>query len=201
MSIALSRDYASRFGAPVIAAVDPRIFTERYFSACLDCGFCRDACCAHGVDIDLPAMTRILDEADRLEPAIGIARAEWFEMFLTDDPDFPGGIRARTAVRDGACIFLDRARRGCRLHRQALESGIEVAVLKPIVSALFPVTFDNGVLQPSDEIVNRMLVCRGPGESLYRGARASILGYFGSGLVAELDALEASIVEPPAEAA
>ena len=40
-------------GGPVLSAVDPRIFTLRYFTHCMACGFCHDACCHHGVDVDL----------------------------------------------------------------------------------------------------------------------------------------------------
>ncbi len=43
--IALSRSYSCVMGGPVLNAVDPAIFTLRYFTHCLACGFCGDACC------------------------------------------------------------------------------------------------------------------------------------------------------------
>ena len=57
--IALSRAYPSVMGGPVLSAVDPAIFTLRYFTHCLACGFCGDACCDHGVDIDLGNAARL----------------------------------------------------------------------------------------------------------------------------------------------
>jgi hypothetical protein len=60
-----------------------------------------------------------------------------------------------------------------------------------MVSALFPVTFDDGLLHASTEARDGTLVCGGQGPSLYRGARAELLHYFGESLVSELDALEA----------
>lgn len=184
--------YPSRFGAPVLSMVDPRIFTMSYFGQCLACGFCKDACCSSGVDVDRPAMERILAHADALEPLVGLPRDQWFTATMTPDADFPDGAFARTRTRDGACVFLDRQQRGCKLHRFALEAGIDVARLKPVVSALFPLTFDRGLLKPADEALAADLECRGPGESLYRGSRWSLSQYFGDGLTRELDALEAS---------
>jgi hypothetical protein len=37
--IALSRPYSCVMGGPVLNAVDPAIFTLRYFTHCLECGF------------------------------------------------------------------------------------------------------------------------------------------------------------------
>ena len=54
--IALGREYPSIFSAPVISAVDPAIFSLRYFTHCMSCGFCFDQCCNYGVDIDAANM-------------------------------------------------------------------------------------------------------------------------------------------------
>jgi len=60
------------------------------------------------------------------------------------------------------------------------------------VSVLFPVTFEQGVLTASGEAADGSLVCSGDGPSLYDGAREELRYYFGSDLIAELDALKAS---------
>lgn len=57
--IALGHSYPCVMGGPVLKAVDPAIFTLRYFTHCLACGFCGDACCEHGVDIDLGNAARL----------------------------------------------------------------------------------------------------------------------------------------------
>ncbi len=59
-------------------------------------------------------------------------------------PKFPGGASGRTQTRGGACIFLDRTRRGCKIHAYCLANGIDYHLLKPMVSTLFPVTFEAG---------------------------------------------------------
>ena len=61
-----------------------------------------------------------------------------------------------------------------------------------MVCSLFPVTFDCGLLHPSNEIVDRSLQCIDDGPTLYRGVRDEIAWYFGAELVAELDALLAA---------
>jgi hypothetical protein len=65
-----------------------------------------------------------------------------------------------------------------------------------MVCILFPVTFDYGLLHPSNEIVDRTLQCIDDGPTLYQGVRDEIGWYFGAELVAELDAMEkASLAE------
>jgi hypothetical protein len=59
-----------------------------------------------------------------------------------------------------------------------------------MVCSLFPVTFDGGLLHPSNEIADRSLQCIDDGPTLYEGVRSEIQYYFGAGLVAELDGLE-----------
>ncbi|MFN7130905.1 MAG: hypothetical protein ACK4N5_02410 [Myxococcales bacterium] len=173
-----------------VRQVDTAVFTLRYFARCMACTFCHDACCAHGVDLDVAERDRILAEAASLQPLVGFDAARWFESDEWPDAEYPSGRYTRTAVVDGACVFLNRAGRGCLLHLWALKHGRDYHALKPMFSALFPLTFDQGVLQPADDVTED-LVCAGKGETLYRAARAELLHYFGTALVAELDALEA----------
>lgn len=185
----LSRAYAARFGAPVISRVDREIFELRYFTRCMQCGFCADACCFHGVDVDTANVARILAHAPVLERHVGRPAGEWFTGDYERDPEFPGGAYTRTAVREGACVFLSRETRGCLLHRYSLEAGLDYHDLKPMVSALFPITFGDGVLYAADEVHDGTLVCAGAGPTLYEGLRDELAYYFGPALVAELDQL------------
>lgn len=89
-------------------------------------------------------------------------------------------------------MFLNRRDRGCQLHAFALEKGLDYHDLKPVLSTLFPLTFDDGVLHVMDEVEDRSLVCLGSGPTLYRGVRAELAYYFGAALVAELDEIEAA---------
>ncbi|UJR82581.1 Hypothetical protein I5071_46460 [Sandaracinus amylolyticus] len=195
---ALSRPYPARDHAPVLTHVDTAIFTARYFTRCLAHPTCRDWCCSHGVDVDEANVARLLEHADELERFTGIDRARWFRDDVTRDAEFPSGAYRRTRVEDGACVFLDRSARGCRIHAFCIATGSDYHELKPMVSTLFPLTFDEGLLRPSDEVHDHSLVCldapdtRPSSPTLYRGVRDELRFYFGEPLLAELDALEAA---------
>lgn len=189
--LALSRTYPSRYGVPVLRAVDPRIFTRRYFTDCLACGFCHDWCCQFGVDADRWHVDRILGQADALERFTAIPRDRWFSPEVENDPDAPGGAMWRTAVEEGHCVFLNRNGRGCQLHAFCLAQGLDVYELKPLVDGLFPLTYEVDALCPADEALDGELVCLDTGPTLYRGVRSALGYYFGMELVRELDGLEA----------
>ena len=173
--------------------VDDAIFTRRYFGHCMRCSFCADACCTHGVDVSVVERDRILARADELARLARAPRERWFVEAVADDPDFPGGAATRTAVVDGACVFLARGGRGCVIHGALLAAGDDYHALKPMVSTLFPVTFGGGVLLCSEELHDGSLVCAGDGPSAYEMARAELAYYFGPDLVAELDVHAASV--------
>ena len=187
MIIKLPQSYSALYGAPVIDRIDTDIFTRTYFAHCMDCGFCGDSCCQYGVDVDVKNVARINAVADKLEPFVGSSRDQWFESGFESDPHFPGGLVTRTKVVDGACVFLNRKGRGCLLHSFALQDGFNFNQIKPLVSAIFPVTFDSGCLCPSDEIPTNELICQGVGPSLYEGSRSDLLHYFGAEMIAILD--------------
>lgn len=186
----LSHPYECRGGAPVIDRVDTAIFRQRYFVYCMKCEYCHDSCCQYGADIDVENVARVEAHAAELERYTGVPRERWWTGEWTDDTEFPGGKQTRTRVEDGACVFRNRRGRGCMLHSFALERGLDYHDLKPLVSSLFPVTFDWGLLHPSNEISDRSLQCIDDGPTLYRGVRSEIEWYFGEGLVAELDGIE-----------
>ena len=200
VGVPLARSYVARAGAPAIRAVDSAIFTRRYFGYCMACTFCGDSCCQHGVDVSVVERDRILAVADLLEARLGISRDEWFVDGAETDADFPGGAATRTRVVNGACVFRPAHARGCALHAHALERGEDYHDLKPMVSTLFPVTFGDGTLWCSEELVDASLVCAGEGPTAYDMARAELAFYFGPALVAELDAMALSLsaTTPPA---
>jgi len=170
-----------------VHSVDDAIFSRRYFGLCLQCGFCGDACCSHGVDVSVRERDRILARAHELEPLVGLPPTHWFDPRVTKDADFPGGAATRTTIVDGACVFLRRGSRGCMLHAFALSAGEDYHAIKPMVSALFPVTFGDGVLLCSEELYDGSLVCGGAGPTAYEMARGELAHYFGEELVRELD--------------
>lgn len=171
--------------------VDTAIFKQRYFVGCMDCTYCFDSCCQYGVDVDVTNVARLEEHRGPLEKLTGIPRERWFTDEWNDDKEFPGGRQTRTRVEGGACVFRNRQGRGCLIHKYALEQGIDYHLLKPMVSTLFPLTFDYGLLHPSTEIHEKSLQCYGDGPTLYEGVREEVDWYFGPELVAELDALRA----------
>lgn len=186
----LRKSYPSVYGVPIISRVDTIIFQQKYFAHCLQCNFCKDWCCSDGVDVDAENFQRIQEHAEDLETYVGIPREQWFEPEAIEDDELPGGACYRTNAVDGACVFLNRTGRGCLLQSYSEEKGIDYHNLKPIVSALFPLTFENGLLLAADEVEDQSLVCLDQGLSLYRGARPELLYYFGPEMISELDALE-----------
>lgn len=188
--IALSRSYACAMGGPVLQTVDPAIFALRYFTHCMVCGFCGDACCDHGVDIDLGNAARLKALPADFHDRIAAPASDWFAGQPVLDAEFPGGAHLRTAVRNGSCIFRNPGGRGCAIHSYCLEHKLDYHDYKPMVSVLFPVTFEQGVLTASGEAADGSLICAGRGPCLYDGARSELGYYFGAGLIAELDALK-----------
>src|SRR5690348_16512873 len=161
------------------------------------CTFCRDACCNVGVDFDHRTRAAVERQAPAIEAFTGITRDRWFAADATADPSMPGGGSARTTVVDGACVFRNREGRGCLLHGFAVAKGIDYHAVKPIVDCLFPVTWEEDVLVPSGEVLDGSLICLDTGPSLYEGAREELRYYFGSALVAVLDALDRGVTGMP----
>ena len=192
----LHRAFTSRYGTPVITEIDTAIFTRKYFTRCMSCRFCHDACCQYGVDVDLTHYEAIRAHADALETYTGIPRDLWFTEEWEASDDYPGGTSTRTQVVDGACVFLDRKGRGCKLHGYCLHEGIPYQELKSIIDCLFPLTFTEGLLCPAYEVDDEELVCLNVGPSLYRGIRNDLEYYFGPLFLEALDALEQETLEP-----
>ena len=186
-AVALAKAYPSIWERPVIEAVDPRVFSLTYFRRCMACGFCADQCCTHGVDIDLDNARRLLAIGAAFETFVGVPKERWFTSDPVADPEFPSGSHLRTRVNGSHCVFHDGGGRGCKIHAWCLRENLDHRALKPLVSLLFPLTFEHGVLEPSTEILDGTLVCGGAGDTLYAGAREELSYFFGSQLVGELD--------------
>lgn len=189
--VKLSRAYTARGGAPVIDAIDTGIFHHRYFSACLSCTFCGHSCCHWGVDVDAENVERIMARADEIEAHLGIGRERWFTGEWEEIPDYPGGRSTRTRVENGACVFQNRATGACRLHGYALDKGFDYHEIKPLISSLFPLSFGDGVLCLSEEILEGSLACMSTGPAIYDAQRNELLHYFGEDFLAEVDAVRA----------
>lgn len=189
--VALGREHPSIFKTPVIRSVDTRIFALRYFTNCMSCGFCDDQCCSYGVDIDADNARKLLAMGDDFKAFIGVPDSEWFTDEIVEDAEFPSGRNRRTRTRGSHCVFHKRDGRGCLIHAYCADNGLDYHLYKPMVSILFPLTFNYGVLEPSSEVIDRSLVCAGDGPSLYEGMRSELVYFFGDGLVEELDNLSA----------
>ena len=190
--VRLSRSYVCRDGAPVIHAVDTAIYSLRYFMRCMACTFCNDQCCDHGVDVDLGNAKRLLELGPEFSARVTAPPSDWFTSEPVSDAEFPSGGHVRTRTRNGKCVFISRDGRGCTIHAYAIEKGIDYHALKPLVSTLFPLTFEHGALVPSSEAVDSSLVCSGEGATLYEGVRGELGYYFGDQFVGELDAIAAT---------
>jgi Fe-S-cluster containining protein len=194
MKCSYCHDSCCQYGADVEGDAMPRVMAhadalERYTGVTRD-RWWRTAgtAAAPGTPgrLEVPGIsgTAVAPAADGTAGAAGADGVDW-----TPDREFPGGRQTRTRVEDGACVFRSRTARGCMLHSFALGVGLDYHEIKPMVCSLFPVTFDGGLLHPSNEIIDRSLQCIDDGPSLYQGVRDEIAFYFGAGLVAELDVL------------
>jgi hypothetical protein len=188
--VALGRGHPSIFKAPILREVDTRIFSLRYFTRCMSCGFCNDQCCSYGVDIDFENAQALRGLGATFRDFIGVPEQDWFTAEVVEDAEFPSGRYIRTQTRGSHCVFHRKDGRGCLIHAYCLESGLDYHLYKPMVSILFPLTFNHGRLEPSSEVLDGSLVCAGDGPSLYEGVRGELEYYFGAGLIEELEAVK-----------
>ena len=154
-----------------------------------------EACCQYGADVDVGERDAILAHRDEiaalLEPAA--ATREWFIGAERVDPDFPSGRHVRTARMGQGCVFLRHDRRGCAIHRAALEGGWDMRGVKPHVCRLFPVSYDTDSILMSDDYPDYSCAQDPDAPTVYRVAREALGDIFGGALVRALDAAEASV--------
>ncbi|MEO8514253.1 MAG: hypothetical protein ABI543_11875 [Ignavibacteria bacterium] len=195
MVIKLKNSYPSIHELPVIHSVETDIFDLTYYMKCMECTFCKDQCCEWGADIDMQNVGRVMKYKDELEAFTGIKSEKWFdESEKGNDHEYPGHDYMRTTYDEEKdyCIFLNVKSRGCMLHSFALHKGIDYHEIKPFFCSMFPVTYMDGVLMTPEEIDEGLTACLGDGPTLYQGSRDELLHYFGPGLVAELDEIQAT---------
>jgi Fe-S-cluster containining protein len=174
---------------PRFRVVSAEIFTRRLAPDCMDhrCAAVQDehgtaispphvrndVCCQYGCDVDLA------------EP--------WFEDEVIADPDYPSGKVVRSRVLHGGCIFLSHDKRGCAIHRAALEQGWDFRAVKPAVCRLFPVTYEGDSIFIAGEYPEYSCAYV-EGTTVYRLARDTLGDLFGPALVAALDAVEERVL-------
>ena len=154
-----------------------------------------DACCQYGCDVDLGERAAIEAHGDQIRALLraGARDARWFDPEEEVDPDYPSGRVVRTEVHDGGCIFLAHDRRGCAIHRAALEGGWDLRGVKPAICRLFPLSYENDAIVIADEYAEYSCA-HVDGPSLYRITRDALADIFGEALVLALDAAEAQVL-------
>lgn len=161
-----------------------------------------EACCQYGADVDLVERDAILARREQIGALLtpGAQAAPWFTDEVQEDPDYPSGKHVRTATYEGGCVFLSHDRRGCAIHRAALEGGWDFHRVKPHICRLFPLSYEDDAVCLSDDFVDYDCADRHDAPSVYRVARETLLAVFGPELVAALDATEAVALAslPPA---
>jgi Fe-S-cluster containining protein len=185
---------------PRFRRVQAEIFTRRLVGDCmthscrmLDTGAVRiDACCQWGCDVDVAEREAILARSAQIGPLLRpeARAARWFDPEEELCPDYPSGRVVRTEVFEGACIFLAHDKRGCAIHRAALEGGWDLRGVKPAICRLFPLTYEGDALLIAEEYPE-FSCSRTEGPTLYQITRDLLGELFGVDLVAQLDATEA----------
>lgn len=162
-----------------------------------------EACCQYGADVDLAERDNILAHAEQLRALLTpeAAAAPWFTDEIQVDPDYPSGRHVRTATfqrADGevGCVFLSHDRRGCAIHRAALEGGWDFHQVKPHICRLFPTSYEDGAICISDDYEDYDCADAPGAPTLYRVARETIAAVFGPELVEALDRVEATVAPP-----
>jgi hypothetical protein len=201
----------------VIALDHPRftraeitVFTRRVVADCMThrCTMVEtnalklDACCQYGADVDLHERDAILRRADGIRPVLAadVRELPWFdESEPEQDPDTPSGTVVRTAVHGDGCLFLAHDRRGCAIHRAAIEQGWDYRGVKPTICRLFPLTYGDGAIFVSDDYPDYSCAYEPNAPTLYRITRDTLGDLFGADLVRAMDLAEAQILaETPA---
>jgi Fe-S-cluster containining protein len=209
-----------RLEHPVVRRVDPDIFRFTFAPDCLehacvchgwdeadaeagpdpDAGHrLDDACCRFGCDVDLYERDRILARAAEIAQVLPPHLrnpARWFDEEAPEiDTDTPSGVVIRTARHDmskeaGRCVFLQRDRRGCALHRAAVEAEFAPSEIKPVVCRLYPLSMTDGALGVADDF-DWYSCAHHDGPTLYRVMRDTLLEVYGPEAIAALDDAEA----------
>jgi len=188
---------------PRFRSVSAEIFTRRLAADCMThrCAIVEtgdeklDACCQYGCDVDLRERAAIEARGVEIRALLRaeVQDARWFEPDEEEDPDYPSGRVVRTEVADGGCIFLAHDRRGCAIHRAAIEGDWDLRGVKPAICRLFPLSYEEDAIVIADEYPEYSCA-HVEGPTLYRITRDALGELFGEPLVAALDAAEAQVL-------
>jgi len=195
---------------PVVSLDHPRfrsvwasIFTRRLVADCMthSCSMVEthtdklDACCQYGCDVDLRERDAIEARADDIRALLRpeVKQLRWFDPEEEVDADYPSGRVVRTEVHEGGCLFLAHDRRGCAIHRAALEGGWDFRGVKPAICRLFPLSYEEDAIVIADEYAEYSCA-HVEGPTLYRITRDALADIFGDPLVVALDAAEAQVL-------
>jgi Fe-S-cluster containining protein len=154
-----------------------------------------DACCQYGCDVDLYEREAILARADDIRPLLRqeVRDGAWFDDEIEEDSDYPSGKVVRTALHEERCLFLAHDRRGCAIHRAALERNWDFRGVKPAICRLFPLSYEDDTIVIADEYPEYSCA-HVDGPTLYRITRDALADIFDPALVAALDAAEARVL-------
>jgi Fe-S-cluster containining protein len=188
---------------PRFRSVSAAIFTRRLTADCMthrctmvDTGHKKlDACCQYGCDVDLHERAAIEARGDEIRALLrpDAQAARWFDPEEEVDDDYPSGRVVRTEVHAGGCIFLAHDRRGCAIHRAALENGWDFRGVKPAICRLFPLSYEDDAIVIADEYPEYSCA-HVDGPTLYRITRDALADLFGEALVVALDTAEAQVL-------
>ncbi|MBE7452309.1 MAG: hypothetical protein HS111_26535 [Kofleriaceae bacterium] len=158
-----------------------------------------EACCQYGADADLAERDAILARRDDIARLLvpGARAAPWFGTAIEEDDDYPSGGAVRTGTYEGGCVFLAHDRRGCAIHRAALEGGWDMHGVKPAIRRLFPLSYTEDLICISDDYEDYDCADAPGAPTLYRVARDTLGALFGAALVTALDEAEAAVGAAP----
>jgi Fe-S-cluster containining protein len=189
---------------PRFKLVESGIFTKRIVGNCLSYT-CRerepariklDVCCQYGADTDVGERDAVLARAPEIRALLTpeAAAAPWFTDEVEADRDFPSGYRTRTALFGDGCVFLQHDKRGCAIHRAALEGGWDMNGVKPAICRLFPMTWDDDSIGLTDDYTDYACAFEQNVPTIYRNGRDVLADLFGAALVDALDVVEARVL-------
>jgi Fe-S-cluster containining protein len=188
---------------PQFRRVETAIFTSRLAADCMthQCTMVDqhreklDACCQYGADVDLAERDAILAKAEDIRPLLRKEARDlpWFGTDEEIDPDYPSGRAVRTERFGDGCLFLAHDKRGCAIHRASLERGWDFRGVKPAICRLFPLTYEQDMLEIAEEYPEYSCA-HVDGPTLYRITRDALADLFGPELVVALDEVEKRVL-------
>lgn len=189
---------------PRFKHVSAAIFTRRLAPDCMEhqCTLVDshrvklDACCQYGCDVDLQERANILARRDEIRALLNdeVKDLPWFGTEEEVDPDYPSGKCVRTQTHGEGCLFLQHEKRGCAIHRTALENGWDFRGTKPAICRLFPLTYDREWIEIAEDEYPEYSCAHTDGPTLYRITRDIFAELFGQELVDALDRVERQVL-------